>query len=84
MELTRVQREVLAAIIKITSEDRCPPGQSRVMEWMGRDVRGTIRELKLLGALRQPYNRSALIPTYNADGTPLELRLVEVPQQAAS
>ena len=76
MELTRVQREVLEAIIEITDMDGCPPGQSRVIEHMERDVRGTIRELKLAGALVQPYERSPLVPATALDGTPLRLRLV--------
>lgn len=81
-ELTRVQREVQEALIEVTHLDQTPPTPTRANEFMKRDVRGTLKELKRLGYVAQAYPYAPYVPVKTPDGTPLRLQLIEVPEDS--
>lgn len=75
--LTRVQKEVLLTVIELTDELGCPPAAFVTNERMGRNVRGTLRELKSMGYLNQPYKSGPVVPLRDIDGNTLEWTLVK-------
>lgn len=84
MALRRSQIEILDWIISYTEEHQCGPMQRHVADGIG--IANPYRSLSTLairGYLRQPYEGGPWLPVRRADGTPLELRLVEVERQAA-
>jgi predicted transcriptional regulator len=76
MTLTRVQREVLSAIVEETRRRGMPMMLSEIRALMGRDPAHTIRELKALGCLMQTVDGGPYVPVIDLEGRSLRLTLV--------
>ena len=77
------QRDVLETVIKLTKEDGCAPTYGRIRARVGSDyARAALLQLRAQGFVTQPYKHGPYLPVRTAEGTPLELRLVEVRRHA--
>lgn len=79
--LTRIQSEVLNAVIEQTLKWGCPPGATHMKGAIGRDVRGTLDQLEDAGYLAHPFPRGPYVPIRDAQGR--ELQLTVLPKDIA-